>query len=67
MTRAYRHWCAALQFPGKAPFLFGTVQAETELEALRAAEVAWAAVFPIPMPAGAVMHPGTLAFHGDSE
>jgi len=63
MTRAYRHWCGILRYPGRESFYFGTVQAETELEALRKLEAAWRVLSPHPMAPVEAMLPGTLAFH----
>lgn len=63
MKAAYRHWVGRCCYPGKKPFLFGTVQAETELEALRALDVLWAEISPHAMPPEVAMLPGLLAFH----
>lgn len=67
MKRAYRHWVGRLCYPDKEPFLFGTVQAETELEAIRELGSAWAEISPYPMPPVAAILPGILAFLPEEE
>lgn len=61
-----RHWCARCAYPGLKPFLFGTVQAESELQALRALQALWAEICPHPAPPMAPL-PGTLAFIPEEE
>lgn len=56
-----RHWCGRCQFPGKREFLMGTVQAETELEALRLLEALWGEIALSSAPR-IVPLPGLLAF-----
>jgi len=60
----FRNWVARSTYPDRETFYFGTVQAESELAALRAAEAAWAEISPHPAPS-MVMLPGLLAFSPD--
>jgi hypothetical protein len=64
MNAPLRHWCGRCEYPGLAPFLFGTVQAEQELEALALLRKAWAKISPHPPPSIAPL-PGLLAFRED--
>ena len=59
-----RSWCARMTF-GKEyrPFTFGTVFADSELEAERLLEAIWHTVCPHPVTTLAVI-PGYIAFHG---
>lgn len=67
MSRAVlRHWCGQCEYPGRAPFLLGTVQAESELGALRELEKLWAGLSPHPAPSIAPI-PGLLAFREDAD
>ena len=62
MPDRLRHWCGRCEYPGRKPFILGTVQAESELDALRQLQAAWAAHSPHPAPSIAPI-PGMLAFH----
>jgi len=60
-----RNWCGLCQYPDRKSFLFGTVQAESELEALRELEARWAKISPYPAPSIAPL-PGVLAFRDEA-
>lgn len=60
MTPHAREWVARARYPGKDEFWFGTVAAESEMEAERAAFALWATIMPIGPPAVFVMVPGIL-------
>lgn len=59
-----RAWCGRCEYPGYDPFLFGTVVAESELEALRALQEAWARISPHPAPSFAPLQ-GMLIFNDE--
>ncbi|MEY2882390.1 MAG: hypothetical protein RL490_114 [Pseudomonadota bacterium] len=62
MTRPIlRHWCAECRYPGLEPFIFGTVQAESEMQAIRALADLWITIVPFPAPP-MIPLPGMLAF-----
>ncbi|WP_374139448.1 hypothetical protein [Sphingomonas sp.] len=65
MSKGFRHWCGKGCYPGLKPFLFGTVQAETELEAIRELDAAWAKINPHAPPSWTPL-PGLLAFRDDA-
>jgi len=62
-----RHWCCQGNYEGKEAFVFGTVQAETELDALRAIQSLWGRTMPFALPATVAVIPGLLAFQPEEE
>ena len=68
MTRPiFRHWVGRCQYPDRKPFLLGTVQAHSELEALDELAKLWARISPHPLPSHIEAEPGLLAFHPEEE
>jgi len=60
-----RNWVAKCQYPGLNEFLFGTVFAESELEAERALIVLLNETVPV-MPKMLAILPGAVVFHDES-
>ncbi len=56
-----RSWCAQCRYDGLQEFIFGTVFADNEREALRAIEVALREVFPS-LPQSIIVIPGAVFF-----
>lgn len=69
MTDAIRPWCAWAQYPGKAPFLGGTVTLSAEAMA-HEVDAALRAHFLTRLPDGfQILEPvaGSLFFHGEND
>lgn len=62
MRPIMRNWAAHCQYPGRAPFYFGTFEAESELEAVRGFEKAWSKISPHPAPTNVSVVPGMVIF-----
>lgn len=60
-------WVARFQYPGLKPCYFGTIIAETEMQAERIAHEAWAQTLPFPPPNTFIMERGFLALHLEDE
>jgi len=63
MKPILRFWCGRCAYKGLEKFLFGTVQAESELAALRKLEEKWADISPHPFPDSVEVVPGMVIFH----
>jgi hypothetical protein len=62
MRPVLRFWVARCCYPDRKPFLFGTMQAESEMQALTKFKEAWAKVSPHPAPTNVALEPGMLVF-----
>lgn len=62
MSAPTRHWCARCQYPGRAEFLLGTVQAEGHEEARAKLLRLWDETIPHPAPPRVDPIPGELVF-----
>lgn len=61
-----RHWVGRARYPHKAEFYVGTVQAESEMQALTALRRLWGEISPHDHPTITPI-PGLLAFHPEDE
>ena len=59
------NWCALVSYPGRPEFLFGTVQAQTEMEAERELLALWQLHSPHAAPEIRAIHRGALVFEED--
>jgi len=55
-----REWVARFRFPDKAEAYFGTVRAESEMQAEQAAFALWKTIMPIEPPSVFTMVPGSI-------
>lgn len=60
MRNHSRQWVAKFRYPGKTECYFGTVTAESEMQAEQEARKSWSEVFPIDPPSVFTMYPGQI-------
>lgn len=67
MKPILRFWAGRCHYTGHSDFYLGTVQAESELEALRKLPVLWAKILPHPFPDSVIAIPGMVIFHPEQK